>query len=102
MALVQETHANKGMVIICGGAPPLGTLKTNDIDSPYRILVPYKFKWREKVGKFTCDCTMCEEWYQPWYGVTWLHNKDCALMKQVRPMETRFGFIDVGVIAQTE
>lgn len=74
----------------------------DDIDASYRILVPYPFSWREHLGKFTCDCVMVEEWYQPWYGVTWSHSQDCILVKNKRCNETRFGWMDIGVIAQTE
>lgn len=55
----------------------------NWIETGYKIVVPYQFKWREKIGKVTCDCTTCEEHYLPWYGTSWYHNDDCALMKYI-------------------
>jgi len=91
------------MISICGGAPLLTEKRPeNWLDIGYRIFVPFTFKWREKIGKFECNCKVVEEWYQPWYGFTWFHEKDCALMKQVRFNETRFGWKDVGIIAQSE
>jgi len=47
-------------------------------------LRPYFLKWREKIGKVKCDCVEVEEHYMPYYGFTFYHNKDCALMKQLR------------------
>ncbi len=53
----------------------------NWIENGYKIIVPYQFKWREKIAGVQCDCTVCEEQYSPYYGVDWYHLKDCALMK---------------------
>lgn len=53
------------------------------IQNGYKIVVPYEFKWREKIGPAQCDCKHCEENFQPYYGVTWYHRKDCALMKYI-------------------
>ena len=55
----------------------------NWIDNGYKIIVPYKFKWREKIGKIKCDCEVCEEHYAPYYGVDWHHNKNCALIQYI-------------------
>ena len=52
----------------------------NWIDTGYKIIVPYKFEWRHKIGKVECNCTFCEQYYQPYCGVQWYHSKDCALM----------------------
>lgn len=49
----------------------------------YKIIVPYKFKWRHKIGKVKCTCKVCEEHYQPYYGVTWYHMPDCALIQRI-------------------
>jgi hypothetical protein len=49
----------------------------------YKIIVPYKFKWREKIGSVECDCKECEEHFAPYYGVEWYHVKECALMKYI-------------------
>lgn len=71
------------------------------------IVVPFTFKWRHKIGKVECDCKFCEEHYQPWYGVSWFHSKDCALMKYIdsRPqicnLNQYYGQ-DLSLIAQTE
>lgn len=90
---------------ICGGAPPLGTVKTNDIDQPYHVLVRYPFTWRVKLGKVECDCEWVREWYQPWYGTTWLHSDDCAIMKHYRRWPQMENFMwdrDVTVIVGTD
>ena len=55
----------------------------NWIETGYKILVPYKFKWREKIGKVECNCTECEEHYQAYYGIDWYHSKECALIKHI-------------------
>ena len=79
----------------------------NWIDNGYKIIVPFDFKWRHKIGKVECDCKVCEEHYQPWYGVSWFHSKDCALMKYIdsRPQIcnlTQYYGQDLSLIAQTE
>lgn len=79
----------------------------NWIDRGYKITVPYPFKWREKIGKVKCDCKMCEEHYAPYYGISWHHSKECALIKHInkRPqilnLNQYYGR-DMSVIAQTE
>lgn len=47
----------------------------------YKITIPYKFKWRHKIGKIKCDCKLCEEHYKPWYGWRFYHNKGCAYVE---------------------
>ena len=79
----------------------------NWIDNGYKIIVPFDFKWRHKIGKVECDCKVCEEHYQPWYGVSWFHSKDCALMKYIdsRPQICnlmQYYGQDLSLIAQTE
>jgi len=55
----------------------------NWIEIGYKIVVPYMFKWRHKIGKVECDCKECEENYMPYYGCTWHHSKDCSFMKYI-------------------
>jgi hypothetical protein len=57
--------------------------KPRDINRDYKIMRPYFFKWREKIGKIECDCTEVLEAYMPYYGCTWYHSDDCALIKQM-------------------
>lgn len=45
---------------------------------------PYFFKWREKIGKIECDCKEVLETYMPYYGCTWYHSQECALIKQLK------------------
>lgn len=79
----------------------------NWIEKGYKILVPFKFKWRHKIGKVECDCKVCEEHYQPWYGISWFHAKDCALMQyidkhpQICNLNQYYGQ-DLSLIAQTD
>jgi hypothetical protein len=73
----------------------------------YKIIVPYKFKWRHKIGKVECNCKVCEEHYQPWYGTSWFHSKDCALMEYInaRPQICNLAQYyekDLSLIAQTD
>jgi hypothetical protein len=79
----------------------------NWIDKDYKILVPYKFKWRDKVGKVECDCKFCEEHHQPYYGFTWFHSQECSLMKYLKEKPQIGNLIqywgqDLTMIAQTE
>jgi hypothetical protein len=79
----------------------------NWIDVGYKIIVPYKFKWRAKIGSIECDCKMCEEHYAPYYGTDWYHSKDCALMKYIdkRPQVLnlwQYANRDMSLIVSTE
>lgn len=79
----------------------------NWIFEGYKIITPFKFKWRHKVGKTECDCTQCIEHFRPWYGVTWFHMKGCAYVKRFedRPSLLNlnpFAAQDVKVIAKSE
>lgn len=79
----------------------------NWIEKGYKILVPYKFNWREKIGKVECDCKVCEEHYALYYGVDWYHSKECALIKyinqrpQIQNLQQYCGR-DLSLIASTE
>lgn len=55
----------------------------NWTETGYKIIVPFKFKWRHKIGKVECDCKVCEEHYAPYYGFDWYHSKECALIKHI-------------------
>ena len=79
----------------------------NWIDRGYKIIVPFKFKWRHKVGNVECTCTHCEEHYQPYYGTSWYHSKECELVKHIekRPQIlnlNQYWDWDYTMIAQTE
>ncbi len=78
----------------------------NWVERGYKIIVPYGFKWRDRIGKVECDCSVCEEHYQAYYGVDWFHSKDCALMKYInkRPqiLNLRQYQRDFTLIASTE
>lgn len=79
----------------------------NWINVGYKIIVPFDFKWRHKVGKVECTCKECEEHYQPWYGTSWFHSKDCELIKHIekRPQIlnlNQYWDWDYQMIAQTE
>ena len=80
-----ELEKSASEIHICGNFEPITAEKPADwIDKNYKILVPYKFDWRETIGKVTCDCAEILECYQVWYGWTWYHSDDCALMKKVK------------------
>lgn len=79
----------------------------NWIETGYKIIVPFRFKWREKIGKVECDCKNCEEHYAPYYGVDWYHSKDCVLMKHIdkRPQIlnlNQYAGRDMSLIASTD
>ncbi len=93
---------------ISGNFAKLGRRKPkNWIEKGYKIIVPYKFKWREKIGKVKCTCKECEEHYAPYYGVDWHHSKDCELIKlidkrpQILNLQQYCGK-DMSIIASTE
>lgn len=79
----------------------------NWIDKGYRIIVPYKFKWRDKIGNTECDCKEIEEHFEAYYGASWYHNDECALIKKInaRPqicnLQQYYG-VDMRLIATTE
>ncbi len=69
---------------LSGNFAPLTTRRPkNWVHKGYKITVPFTFKWRHKIGKVECNCTTCQEHYQPWYGTSWYHSADCALMKHL-------------------
>jgi hypothetical protein len=79
----------------------------NWIERGYKIIVPYKFKWRHRIGKVECDCKYCEEHYMPYLGIIWFHSKECALMRYIdaRPQIQnlwQFAGRDLRVIAETD
>lgn len=57
------------------------------IDRDYKAIVEWdsQFKdWeRPTLGKATCDCKEVLECYQPYYGFTWYHSDDCAIVKHL-------------------
>lgn len=55
----------------------------NWVDKDYKVIVPYDFKWRHKIGKVECDCKTCIEHYMPYYGCSWYHMDDCAILKHL-------------------
>lgn len=69
---------------ICSLNAPLVMVLPSDIEQPYRMLVGYRFDWREKVGKVECDCQIIEEVYRPWLGWHWNHLPECAIEKHLR------------------
>jgi len=95
-------------IVLCGNFNKLSRKKPkNWIDRGYKIIVPYKFKWRAKIGKVRCTCKEVEEHYQPYYGVNWYHTKDCAMMQYIQKKPQilnlwQFSEIDLTLIASTE
>ncbi len=92
---------------ICGGGRlPLVKKRPKDfMDSGYRMVVPYKFKWRESLGRVECDCKKMIEYFEPWYGYTFYHSEECAMMKHLKRYPQMENFMwdrDPRVIAQSE
>lgn len=92
------------MSAICGGREPLTKERPKDwIDTGYTILKPYDMKWRHKLGKVECDCKQMIENYQPYYGFTWYHLEDCAMLKHYDKYPGMANFFDrPNVITQSE
>lgn len=79
----------------------------NWIENGYKIIIPFKFQWRHKIGKVECTCTYCEEHFQPWYGLQWFHSSECELMKYIdkRPQILnliQYYGMDMRLIASTD
>jgi hypothetical protein len=73
-------------------------------DRDYKAIIPYDFEWRATLGKVTCDCTECIEAYQPYYGFTWYHMPECAILKHYNkhPQMANLGIYYPDVIAMSE
>lgn len=74
-------------MVICGNFAEVLPEKPKDFDydSDAKWLEPYPEKWeRIKIGKTTCTCQKIETHYQPWYGYSWFHTDECALMQRVK------------------
>lgn len=97
-----------GGIVICGNFAEVLPEEPKNFDymSDAKWLEPYPKKWeRIKIGKTTCDCKKIETHFQPWYGFTWYHSKDCALIKRVkeRPqLRNLWCFENVEVIGYSE
>lgn len=75
-----------GTMVVCGNFAEVLPEKPKDFnyETNAKWLEPYpKELERKRVGKTTCDCKQIETHYAPWYGYTWFHSKDCALLKRV-------------------
>ena len=78
-------------------------ITAENMDEGYRVFVPYKFDFRDTLGKATCDCQLCIETYRPWIGVDWRHHPDCAIEKHIRRYPGIQNFVEwTGSIAHTE
>lgn len=76
---------SNGKICITGNFAKVSKKKPkNWIDKDYKCMVPYKFKWREKIGKIECNCKEVLECYMPYYGFNWYHSNDCILMKLIK------------------
>jgi hypothetical protein len=83
-------------IVACGNfVKPTKRRPKNWIDRGYKIVVPYDFKWRDKLGDVECDCKEIEEHYQPWYGFSWYHLDDCAIGKHLKKHPGILNLIEV-------
>ena len=77
-------------------------IKPLDIDQGYRMFIKYRFDWRPKLGKATCDCDMVLEVYRPWIGWHWEHEPNCAIEKHLRRYPGILNFVEYSsIIAHT-
>lgn len=58
--------------------------KSKNWTTGYIMNVPYEFSCRDKIGKIECDCKECEEHFTPYYGFSWYHLRDCAMMLHIK------------------
>lgn len=97
-----------GNVVICGNFSQAKRYKNgrpkNWIDRDWKAIIPYPFKWRDKIGKVECDCVEVVEAYQPYYGSSWYHEDRCAMMQHYKkyPQMKNLGFSCSSLIAQTD
>lgn len=70
----------------------------------FKAIVPYDFEWRATLGKVECDCKEMIASYMPYYGFTWLHMPECAILKHYNkyPQMANLGIYYPDVIAQSE
>lgn len=76
-----------GTMVVCGNFAEVLPEKPKDFDyeRDAKWLEDYpKDLERIKIGKTTCDCKKIETHYAPWYGYSWFHSEDCALLKRVK------------------
>lgn len=95
-------------VIICGNFAKVTKRRPrNWVDKDYKIIVPFRFGWRHKLGNVECNCNTCYEHYQPYYGYSWYHMEDCAILKHLEKhpgianLNQYYGY-DFSLIASTE
>jgi hypothetical protein len=75
----------------------------NWIDRDWKAIVPYPFKWRDKLGKVNCDCVEVVEAYQPYYGTSWYHSDECSMMRHIKKYPQIHNILNVSsLIAQTD
>lgn len=76
-----------GTMFMCGNFAERTDKKPKDFDyqSDGKWYEPYpKELERITIGRTTCDCTRIKTDYAPWYGFTWSHSDECALIKRVK------------------
>ena len=91
-------------IVMCGNFVKLSKRKPkNWSETGYEMIVPYSFKWRQKLGKVECDCKFVKESYQPYYGFSWFHLDDCEIMKHIEKFPGITNLVEVdSLIAQTD
>lgn len=94
-----------GNVVVCGNfAKAKRYKKTPSYLHEFKAIIPYPFKWRDKIGKVNCDCVEVVHAYQPYYGSSWYHEDRCAMMQHYKkyPQMQNLGFSCSSLIAQTD
>lgn len=80
-------------------------------DRDYKAIIPWDnmFKdWkRPTLGKATCNCKEVIECHQPYYGRTWYHADECAIVKHMEKYPQMlnlpiFYYINPWLIARTD
>lgn len=92
-----------GSIVLIGNFAKISKKKPKGYDNEYKVMVPFNFKWRATLGKVECDCTEVLECYQPYYGFSFYHSDDCAIMKHYKKYPQMLNFIESPrLIAQSE
>lgn len=96
-----------GKIVLCGNFSKAKRYKNGKpkdwFHRDWKAIIPYPFKWRTKLGKVECTCKEVVEAYQPYYGSTWYHEDECAIIKHYKKypqMQNLYPDFSFEVIAQ--
>ena len=87
---------DNGNITICGNftkARRYKNMRPKNWDRDYKAIVLFNFKWRDKKCGIECNCKEVIEAYQPWYGFSYYHSDECAIIQYYKKHPQRFNFL---------